>query len=208
MGTNWDPPRLLETSGSYWQGCALQAAVRLDLFTHLTDATLSTEALAKLLDCDHRALAMLLRALAAMGLLRKDEVGYSCPAPQSYWLDANSSQYLGHIIRHQHHLIESWSRLDKAVLSGQPQRHLSTYDEAEWRQDFLLGMHNLSSMLAPQVVPLLELGNPQRLLDVGGGPGTWAVNFCRHYPQLQATLFDLPESRPIAEKNLAHVGMS
>ncbi len=209
MGSDqhWNPAKLLEVSSGYWQGSALQAAVRLDIFTQLSDATLSAESLAELLDCDRRALSMLLRALTAMGLLVKDRVGYRCVEPVRYWLDANSSQYLGNIIRHHHHLTGSWNQLEWAVRSGQPQRRRNSFSDEEWQRDFLLGMHNLSSMLAPQVVPLLEVGSPLRLLDVGGGPGTWSVQFCRQHPQLQATLFDLPGSEGIARQNTAAAGM-
>ena len=207
MNENWNPQRLLEISGAYWQGCTLQAAVRLDIFTHLSDAYLSAEALARLLEYDQRALAMLLRALAAMGLLVHDQAGYHCPEPVRYWLDRNSTQYLGHIIRHHQHLVESWSRLDRAIRSGKPSRERSSFSEDEWREDFLLGMHNLSSLLAPQLVPLIDLGKAKTLLDVGGGPGTWAINFCLQHQHLQATVFDLPASEPIAKRNIAHVGM-
>ncbi|HEY5673459.1 MAG TPA: methyltransferase [Malonomonas sp.] len=208
MTDHWDPAKLLETSGSYWQGSALQAAVRLDIFSHLSAASVPAEGLAALLDCDRRSLQMLLRALAAMGLLEKDRSGYRCAEPVRSWLDANSSQYLGHIIRHHQHLVESWSRLDQAVRSGQPQRQRSSYAEDEWRNDFLLGMHNLSSLLAPQLVPRIPLQNPQRLLDVGGGPGTWSLHFCRQHPQLQATVFDLPASEPIFRANVANSPLS
>ena len=202
MITHWDPAQLLETSGSYWQGAALQAAIRLDIFTSLSDASLTAASLAELLDCDERSLKMLLRALAAMDLLVKDRVGYRCAEPLRYWLDANSSQYLGHIIRHHHHLVESWTHLDQAVRSGQPQRQRSSYADDEWRNDFLRGMHNLSSLLAPQLVPLIPLQNPQRLLDVGGGPGTWSLHFCRQHPALQATVFDLPASESIFRESI------
>ncbi len=203
MVSHWDPPRLLDTSGSYWQGSALQAAIRLDLFSPLCGASLPAASLAELLDCDQRALEMLLRALTAMDLLVKDRVGYHCPEPLSYWLDSSSPQYLGYIIRHQHHLVESWHLLDAAVRSGQPQRQRSAFSEAEWREDFLLGMHNLSNLLAPQLVPLIPLAQPRRLLDLGGGPGTWAAHFCLHHPTLSATVFDLPTSEAIFQQNIS-----
>ena len=208
MVSHWDPARLLETSGSYWQGSALQAAIRLDIFSQLSDASLPAAALAKLLNCDLRALTMLLRALTAMDLLVKDRVGYRCPEPISYWLDASSNQYLGHIIRHQHHLVDSWQRLDQSVLSGQPQRRSGSCSEEEWQRDFLLGMHNLASMLAPQLIPLLPLKKTRTLLDIGGGPGTWSLHFCQQHPQLRATVFDRPESRAIFSSNIDKAGMS
>lgn len=208
MVSHWDPAELLETSGNYWQSSALQAGIRLDLFSHLSGASLPAEALAQLLKCDTRALTMLLRALTAMDLLIKDNIGYRCPEPICFWLDANSNQYLGHIIRHHHHLVESWNRLDRAVQSGRPQRQDSSFDEDEWRKDFLLGMHNLASMLAPKLVPLLPLPRTRTLLDVGGGPGTWSIHFCHQYPQLRATVFDRLESEAIFSRNIAKAGMS
>ncbi len=204
----WDPAKLLETSGGYWQSSALQAGVRLGIFNQLSDASLSAENLAELIDCDSRALGMLLRALTAMDLLVKDRVGYRCPEPVRYWLDANSNQYLGNIIRHQHHLVESWNQLEWSVRSGQPQRRRSLFSEAEWQQDFLLGMHNLSSMLAPQLIQQLEVGAPSRLLDVGGGLGSWSIHFCRRHHQLQAKVFDLPGSEALAIETIAAAGMS
>jgi SAM-dependent methyltransferase len=208
MSESWNPQRLLETSGSYWQGCALQAAVRLDIFTQLADASLSAEDLARLLNCNERGLTMLLRSLVAMGLLVRDKVVYHCPEPVSFWLDRNSTQYLGNIIQHHMHLVASWNHLDQAVRYGTPQRNRASYSEGEWREAFLRGMHNLSSLLGPKLVPLIDLGNAGTLLDVGGGPGTWAINFCRVHQQLRATVFDLPTSESIAADNIARAGMS
>jgi hypothetical protein len=33
-------------------------------------------------------------------------------------------------------------------------------------------------------------------------PGTFAIHFCRQNPQLTATVFDLPTTRPFAEKTI------
>ena len=40
------------------------------------------------------------------------------------------------------------------------------------------------------------------MLDLGGGPGTYAIHFCLKNPQLQATVFDRPTTRPFAEKTI------
>ncbi len=44
-------------------------------------------------------------------------------------------------------------------------------------------------------------------LDVGGGPGTWTLAFLEASPGATATLFDLPEVIPLAERNVAVAGM-
>ena len=76
------------------------------------------------------------------------------------------------------------------------------------RESFLLGMFNLANQLAPMLVPQIELDGRSRLLDLGGGPGTYAIHFCRQNPSLQAIVYDLPTTRPFAEKTIARFGMS
>jgi cyclopropane fatty-acyl-phospholipid synthase-like methyltransferase len=54
--------------------------------------------------------------------------------------------------------------------------------------------------IAPRLAPQVDLSKKRRLLDLGGGPGTYAIFFCRHHPDLKATVFDLETTRPFAEK--------
>jgi SAM-dependent methyltransferase len=53
----------------------------------------------------------------------------------------------------------------------------------------------------------VDLSACERLLDLGGGPGTYAIFFCRHYPQLSATVFDLETTRPFAEQVIGEHGL-
>ncbi len=199
----WSPPELLKMSGSYWETCALHAGVKLDLFTPLSEEPATAAELASLLALDERGLGMLLDALAALELLNKDGESYQATLFASQFLSANSSGYLGHIIQHHHHLVESWARLDEVVRSGEPSRRRVSHaaDEIE-RESFLLGMFNLAMLLAPLVVKRIDLAGRKQLLDLGGGPGTYAIHFCQQNPELQATIFDLPTTRTIAEKTI------
>lgn len=206
--TEWSAPQLLETTGSYWQGCAIMAGVELDVFNLLNDKSDDLSGLAVRLGADPRALGMLLRALAALGLLECDDEGAYRPSlAANAFLVSDSEQYMGNIISHQHHLVESWARLHESVLSGQPVRQRSSFGEAAWRQSFLLGMQNLANLVAPQLIPRIDIGDRRTLLDLGGGPGSWSIHFCRHHPQLSATVFDLPTSRKYALSEINNAGM-
>ena len=43
----------------------------------------------------------------------------------------------------------------------------------------------------------------RRLLDVGGGHGSYSIGFCRRYPQLSATIFDLPGALKLGQETIA-----
>ena len=51
------------------------------------------------------------------------------------------------------------------------------------------------------------VGSARRLLDVGGGPGTYTAAFLRAAPELRATLFDLPLVVEIARERLSAAGL-
>ncbi len=204
----WNPGRILRVSGSYWETCTLHAAVKLDLFTKIGADSLECDEIAARIEGDPRGVSMLLNALAAMHLLSKSGKKYtSTPAARSF-LSRDSEQYLGFMITHHHHLVESWSRLDQAVLSGRPVRERPSSGLEEYRESFLFGMRTLAMQLAPRIVETLDLSNREHLLDLGGGPGTYAIHFCLKNPGLRATVFDLPTTRPFAEKTIRSFGLS
>ncbi len=198
-----NPGNLLKTSGGYWETCTLHAGVKLGVFTLLGNQQLSSKEVTKKLDGDKRGVGMLLNALAAMDLLEKKDDIYSNTPVSKTFLSKDSSRYIGHIIMHHHHLMDSWTRLDVAVQSGKPVRKNSSHHEDERRESFLMGMFNLAMNLAPVVVPKIDLSNRRFLLDLGGGPGTYAIHFCMNNPRLKATVYDLPTTRSFAEKTIA-----
>jgi len=197
-----NPGELLEISGYFWKTCALHAAIKLDVFTVIGDAKLTGKEISQKLNGSQRGVERLLDALTAMDLLEKTGDKYANIPSGKTFLIKDAAKYLGHIIMHHHHLMESWSQLDQAVLSGRPVRTRSSFSNAEWRESFLMGMFNLAMGLAPKLVPLIDLSSNRHLLDLGGGPGTYAIQFCLNNPQLKATVYDLPTTRPFAEKTI------
>jgi len=198
-----NPGSLLEISGNYWKTCTLHAAVKLDIFTIIGDSHLKSKDVSDMLYGNQRSVEMLLNALSAMKLLEKKETTYSNTPISLAFLVKNSSRYIGHIIMHHYHLVDSWNRLDVAVRTGQPVRGRVSHTDEERRESFLMGMFNLAMNLAPVLIPKINLSNRHHLLDLGGGPGTYAIHFCLNNPQLKATVYDLPTTRPFAEKTIA-----
>jgi SAM-dependent methyltransferase len=204
----WNPGELLELSGYYWRTCTLHAAVKLDVFTCLGDEQLASAEVSVRLKSSPRGMERLLNALVAMELLAKAEDKFANTSSAREFLSKDSPKYLGHIIMHHHHLVESWSQLDQAVQSGRPVRKRSSFSDEERRESFLMGMFNMAMNIAPMVIPGIDISSRRHLLDLGGGPGTYAIHFCRHNPRLKATVFDLSTTRPFAEKTIARFELS
>jgi predicted O-methyltransferase YrrM len=194
-------------SGSYWQACALHAAVKLDLFTKIGEGERNVREIAGDPGYDLRGTTALLNALSAMGLLVKNGEGYSNTEGSKEYLDKDSPKYLGHIIMHHHHLVEAWARLDQAVRKGEPIEKRSAPEEV-MRESFLVGMFNMAMAIAPRLSDEIDLRGRNHLLDLGGGPGTYAIHFCLKNPGLKATVYDLPTTEPFARKTIERFGLS
>tara|TARA_B100000315_G_C14565575_1_gene582772 strand:- start:162 stop:1157 length:996 start_codon:yes stop_codon:yes gene_type:complete len=203
-----NPGRLLQLSGSYWQSCTLHAAVKLDLFTKIGKDSLKSNDLAERLKADKKAAETLLNALVSMGLLVKSNEIYTNTVYSQSFLCKDSEKYIGHIIMHHHYLVNSWSQLDKAVITGKPVKVVSPENKQEELESFLMGMFNMAMNLAPGLVEKIDISNRKTLLDLGGGPGTYAIFFCLNNPQLKATVADFSTTKPFAESVIKKFNLS
>jgi len=203
----WNPGLLLKLSGSYWQTCALHTAVKLDLFTAIGQEELTAKQIAQGAGLNAGALTRLLDALAAMQLLLKENDCYLNTPSAKNFLSADSQSYIGHMIKHHHHLMDSWARMAESMQTGRPNRGRASFSDEE-RESFLMGMFVMGMHTAPILAKEIDLAGRQSLIDIGGGPGTFAIHFCLQNPQLKATVYDLPTTRPFAEKTIGNFSLA
>jgi len=201
---------LLALGGGYRQAKTFLAACELDIFTHLTDGC-SAGDLAEKLQLNPRALEILLDGLTALGLLEKEAGVYrNRPVAQAY-LVSSQPGYRGHILRHLNHCWPAWSELEKTLASGRPPDEVEAQflfaDEGK-NQDYIWGMEDVAHRRVEAVLEVLDLGGVERLLDLGGGPATYSIAFCKRYPELSVVLFDLPLSLKVARENIARHGLT
>lgn len=207
MSQEWNPGQLLEISGYYWKTCALHAGVKLDVFTAIGHDHLTGQEIAQKLHVSERGITMLLNALTAMNFLAKTNEKYANTPSSFSLLSKDSPQYIGFMIMHHSNLVPSWSQLDQGVKAGEPVRTRASLDNEEHRENFLMGMFNMAMSIAPELAKQVDLSSRHHLLDLGGGPGTYAIHFCLHNAHLKGTVYDLPTTRPFAEKTIARFGI-
>lgn len=203
-----NPGEILALSGAFWKSLALHAGVKLGLFSVIGERSLTGGEISSRIGGDERGVVTLLNALTAMGLLAKNEGLFENTPSGKTFLVKDSPRYIGYMIRHHANLVESWGRLHEAALTGTPVRSRQKEASASSLEDFILGMHNNTMGMAPAAVKAIDLEGRRRLLDLGGGPGTWAIHFALAHPGLKATVFDLPSTRPFAERTVARFNLS
>ncbi|MCX5893868.1 MAG: methyltransferase [Deltaproteobacteria bacterium] len=192
----------------------LTVAVELAIFDFLEEPHSAVEA-AAWLKADDRAVGIFLNGLAALGLLTKGVDYFHNSKLASRFLVQGREDYRGAIIKHMGHTWErGWNDLKDTILVGYPQGvEPETWVDTRSKRDeesmraFIQGMDALARDLAPQVAPKLNLTGVRHLLDLGGGPATYAITFAKANPDLKATVFDLPGPIEIARANIAKNGL-
>ena len=193
----------------------VMVAVDLGLFDFLEEPKSAVET-AAWLKADARATGIFLNGLASLGLLAKGVDYFKNSELASRYLVEGRKDYRGAIIKHMEHTWgQGWDDLKETVLVGHPpqvdpEKWVDTRpqrDEAEVRA-FIWGMHAIARDLAPKVAAKLDLKGVRRLLDLGGGPATYAITFAQGNPGLTATVFDLPMPLTIAQENIANSGLT
>ena len=196
------PESLLTLSRAFQESRVLLTGAELNLFTLLSKEALTAGALASRLGADLRALTVTLDALAGMGLLVKADGTYRT-APDAACLAEDAPDSILPMLLHAAALWDRWSGLTRKI-GGTP---LSERPPAAATRAFIEAMHVVSSPQAARLAADVGVGAARRLLDVGGGPGTYAAAFLRAAPQLRATLFDLPPVVEIARERLSAAGL-
>ncbi len=195
---------ILRLMRDYQPGCVLGAAAELDLFTILGDQNRSAAELADETAADPRAMAMLLDALAALGLLQKTGPHYATPAVLRPLLIAGSPETVLPMVQHSMTCLRHWTQLAAVVKSGHPGPRQESIRGAEAdRAAFIAAMHSVSAPMADGLVARLGGLDFHHLLDVGGASGTWTLAFLRARPAATATIFDLPDAIAQARTRLA-----
>ena len=190
----------LRKTASFFPSRIILTANNYRLFDMLEGRSRTAGALAKAASADTRGMELLLNGLVAIGLLEKKERKYRNAPVASRYLVKGRPDYQGDILRHYDTLWDNWSRLDLAVKSGCPQRKSGDHES------FILGMHNLALQKVKKVIGSLDLKGVKTVLDLGGGPGTYAMGFARK--KIAATLFDLPETLKISKRLIEGSGLA
>jgi ubiquinone/menaquinone biosynthesis C-methylase UbiE len=206
-----DPNHIVEMSSAFYGSAILFAASDLGVFGALAAGPKKGPQLAEELKLDGRAARILLDGCVTLGLLEKTpEAMYANPPASAAFLAPGSPGDLSSAIRYNRDVYPAWGRLADFVRSGQPAERpeLHLGEDAQRTRTFVLSMHGRAMGIGRAIVPMLDLKGRRRLLDVGGGPGTWSVLIAQAHPEIHCTVLDLPPVAAIASELIAGQGMS
>lgn len=172
----------------------LFAASELDVFTKIHEGHTTVDALASACGAQHEPLRMVLEWCVADGTLTSDGAHYrNTPATAAYLVKGQRA-YAANGLKYAQDLYPAWAGLTSLVRTGRPTidpESILGDDKAKTRA-FILAMHERARGLGSILPAMVDFSGRRRLLDVGGGPGTYSIALVQKTPDLQATVLDLP----------------
>lgn len=208
-----DPAPVLDLLSGFRQSAVLFAAVQLGVFDRLEQAPADGPTLARELACDADALGRLLDTCAGLGLLSPGPLYQLTDTARTYLTRSSPRRMTGYILYSATALWPMWGHLDDAVREGSNRwkqtfgldgplfaNFFRTEDD---RREFLMGMHGFGQISSPHIAEAFDLSSYSHLVDLGGATGHLAVACCRHWPNLRATVSDLPAAVPLAQQQIA-----
>ena len=181
----------------------LFVANAIGLFEGLTGGPATLDELAQKCGVPRRTLAISADAMASLGLVERDGDRYHNSAAAAAFLAGAPGSDLRPTLRVFDRISYGlWMNLEAAVRAGEGQRQFGGFS-AEQQQIFSAGVEANTAASAAVLAANYDFGRHRRVLDVGGGTGSFLIPILRRYPVLQATLFELPGACAVARQRLA-----
>lgn len=196
---------VLRIASGFMAAKQLFVANEIGLFEALAedkDATLDT--LAARTGIAPSRLRILADGLCALGLIARRDGRY-CSEAAAACLSGAGPDDLRPLLRFWNHIAyPMWMGLETAVRTGQAQGSMAPAGERQriWSE----GVEAIQAPPARVLAEAFDFAPRRRVLDLGGGTGSWLRALLERHAALSGTLFDLPCAVALAQPRLAAEG--
>jgi SAM-dependent methyltransferase len=202
MGPVRNVDDLMALGNGYQRAMTLFAALKLGVFRGLATGECDAVTLARRIGADPGKLSILLDALAVLGLVGKKGNRYR-NARVARDLLLTGPRSMESILLHHLDGWGEWGRLSATIRAA---RAPVGGADGGYQENFIRGMEENARKRAASVARRFPLRAGDRLLDLGGGPGTYAVAWAQAYPRAEISVFDTPGTLRVARKILREKG--
>jgi hypothetical protein len=180
-----------------WKSAVLNTAVRLKVFTVLSDRQMSAKELAAITNANEVILQAVLNALVCMGLMQIQKDKYrNSHLSQIYFIEGEP-YYVGDFIQL---LVNESTKLNKLFSIVSEGKEISD-DSSESYRTFIKAMNNMGMLgEVDALINCVDLSGCSTMIDAGGGSGIYSVSLCQKYPDLKSVILDSHETLAVTKE--------
>lgn len=198
--------RINEMSRGYWNSAVLRAGIKLGVFPLLDNGPLPASGVAAEIGAAPRFVEAFLEASVALGLLEREGDAFRTSAMGSAFLIPGRPEYVGDLVLHITNYWHTWGNLDRLIVEGRTELPFENgfTDAPTYWTDYMRGQHNRAAAgQGKYLVDSVDLRGRAKMLDLGGGAGSYSIALCGANPGLKSLVVDQKEplevARPLVE---------
>jgi SAM-dependent methyltransferase len=201
-GAGASPEPIFQVASGFMAAKHLFIACELGLFEGLGGGAASLDELVSRTGIARNRLRVVIDAMVALGFVQRRNDHYlNGPAAQQF-LSGRAPVDLRPFLRFWNRLsYPIWTNFETAVRTGRGQSSLHLSEEDQ--RIFSEGVEAIQVGPSHALPSAYDFGRHRRVLDLGGGTGSWLLAILERYRELHGTLFELPMAAAIARKRLA-----
>ena len=194
---------IVDLASAYYGSAVLFAAIDVDLFARIEKGE----------KIEGRGLTLLADACVAEGLLEKNGETYCNTSAGKAALIPGGPADLTKAIRYNRDVYPAWGKLAEFAKTGKPVERPEVHlgEDAARTKAFAAAMFGRAMGIGKGIVPMLGLGqqaDDNKILDLAGGPGAYAILMCQANPGIRCVTVDLPAISAEAKGYVAQFGLS
>ena len=195
------PDAIFQVATGFMASKHLLVANEIGLFSALADGQATLEQLAERTGTPLRTTRIVTDAMVALGFVERERDAYRNGALADAFLSGRGPVDVRPMLRFMNAIsYRQWVRFEDAVRTGAAV--CEPFSE-EQQTIFSEGVEAFSGGSARALPAAYDFSRHRRMLDIGGGTGSFLVAALAAHPDLRGTLFELPEVASIAARKLA-----
>jgi SAM-dependent methyltransferase len=199
-----NPEPIFDLATGFMRAKHLFVAAELGIFEKLADGPATLEELATRLGTPRRTTRIIVDAVTALGLLERKGDKYQNSEVAQAYLSGRGPVDMRPFIRFWNRLsYKRWLSLEDSVRKGQGVAGEFNFT-AEEQKIFSEGVDSFSGGHALALAAVYDFNRHRRVLDLGGGTGSFLKVLLQRYPQLEGTLCELPTAAAVARQRLGN----
>lgn len=200
------PDPIIRLASGFMAAKHLFAANELGLFEALAESPATIDALAARTGLTRRAARISADAMVALGLLERDGDLYRNGHTAAAFLSGQGPADLRPLLTFWDKIsYRSWTELADALARG-PSKEIFELDD-QLQEVASAGIEAILAGPAAELARVFDFSRSRRLLDVGGGTGSWSLAVARRYPHLETTVLELPKVAAVARARIQEAGL-
>lgn len=209
-----NPGLLMQVATAHRASVALFTAADLDVFSVLAGGAKTPPEVAAAIGVTHvESLRLVMEMCVTSGLLQRAEGAdgaFANTPTTDFFLVKGRPSYIGAGLQYAADLYPAWGRLTDLVRTGKPPLPPDSIlgDDPDKTRHFVYAMHQRAQGIGTVLSAMIDLTGCSRLLDVGGGPGTYSMRLIGKTPGLRSTVLDLPGVLAVTREIVAGEGFS